>query len=67
MKKIRKKIKKRLDYIMKCGIINNSNRGMDVKNLTPSCKVTIPAPYFLDLRRVGGLVMQKLASPPLVF
>jgi hypothetical protein len=48
---------------MEYGIINNSNRGMDVKNLPPY-KVTIQAPSFLTKPpQRWGLATQKPVSP----
>ena len=42
---------------------DNRNRGMDVKNLTPSRKVTIQAPSYFNLRRAGVGDAEVLSAP----
>ncbi len=53
--------------MLNCGIIK-INRGMDVKNLTPSYKVTIHAPNFFNLTSAEmGVGNATACQPPLVF
>ena len=62
-KLVERKMKIGLDFMLKCAIINNSNRG-DVKKISPY-KVTI-SPLLFNLRR-DGVIGTLVLVAPLVF